>query len=130
VSFAALQYGVLTGSGDDTVEQLARAIAAERRADEPVGTHQVFVRNLVFYTGVPTVDLIGDDQLRAFLAQPSRALVVAPLEAVERIEQATGRQHRRLAELRYFNEAGIRLRTLIDPDPARDLTRVVLIANQ
>jgi len=33
---------------------------------------------------------------------------------------------RRLAELLYFNEAGIRVRTLLGPDGSRDLTRVVM----
>ena len=36
----------------------------------------------------------------------------------------------RIAELPYFNEAGIRVRTLLWPDPARDLTRAVLVANR
>ena len=36
---------------------------------------------------------------------------------------------RRLAELPYFNQAGIRVRTLLWPDPGRDLTRVVLASN-
>jgi 4-amino-4-deoxy-L-arabinose transferase-like glycosyltransferase len=130
VSFAALQYGVLTGSGDDTVEQMARAVAAARAEGEEVGTYHVFVRNLVFYSGARTVDLITEDQLEAFLGQQPRVLVVAPVADVERLEQATGRRYRRLAEFSYFNDAGIRLRTLISPDPSRDLTRVVLISNR
>jgi 4-amino-4-deoxy-L-arabinose transferase-like glycosyltransferase len=130
ISFAALQYGVLTGSGDDTVEQVARAVTAARTGSEEVGTYHVFVRNLVFYSGARTVDIITEDQLQAFLAQQPRVLVVAPTEAVDHLEHATGRRFIRLAEFRYFNEAGIRLRTLLSPDPSRDLTRVVLIANR
>lgn len=130
VSFAALQYGVLSGAGDDTVEQLARAVARERQADEEIGTFHVFVRNLVFYTGLRTVDLITDEQLDAFLGQSRRALVVAPADDVDRVERATGKQYRRIAEFSYFNEAGVRVRTLLEPDPSRDLTRVVLIANR
>ena len=37
---------------------------------------------------------------------------------------------RRIAELPYFNEAGIRIRTLLWPDPSRDLTRAVLVSNK
>ena len=129
VTFAALQYGVLTGSGDDSVEQMARAVTAARTGGEAVGTHQVFVRNLVFYTGVGTVDVITDDQLMNFLGRTERVLLVAPTHAVERLENTTGRRYVRLAEFRYFNEAGIRIRTLVAPDPSRDLTRVVLVAN-
>ena len=53
ISFAAIQFGVLTGSGDDTVEQVARALVAARHHEEAVGTHQVLVRNLVFYSQYP-----------------------------------------------------------------------------
>jgi len=130
VTFPALQYGALSGTGEDTVQQVARAVIGARTADEEVGTHEVFVRNLVFYTHIRTIDLIGDEQLAAFLGSPSRVLVVAPAEAVDRMERDLKIPLRRLAEFPYFNEAGIRLRTLLQPDMARDITRVVLIANR
>ena len=130
LAFAAIQFGVLTGSGDDTVQQVARAIEAARHTDEAVGTHQVLVRNLVFYTHVQTTDLITDEQVTTFLARTERVLVVAPADAVERLEHAGGRRYKRLAEFPYFNQAGIRVRTLLAPEAARDLTRVLLIANR
>jgi 4-amino-4-deoxy-L-arabinose transferase-like glycosyltransferase len=129
LTFAVLQYGVLTGSGDDTVEQVARAVVAERNSHEAVGTYQVFVRNLIFYARVPTTDLINDDQATMFLRRSERVLVVAPSDIVERLEHAAGRRFKHLAEFPYFNQAGIRLRTLIEPEAGRDLTRVLLIAN-
>jgi 4-amino-4-deoxy-L-arabinose transferase-like glycosyltransferase len=130
VTFPALQYGALSGTGEDTVQQVARAVASARTAHEEVGTYDVFVRNLVFYTRFRTMDLIGDDQLSAFLASPNRVLVVAPAEAVDRMERDLKIPLRRLAEFPYFNEAGIRLRTLLQPDLSRDITRVVLISNR
>jgi 4-amino-4-deoxy-L-arabinose transferase-like glycosyltransferase len=130
MSFAVLQYGGISGTGDDTVEQVARAVRAAAQNSEEVGTHRVFVRNLVFYTERRTVDLITDDQLDAFLGQQARALLVAPVEAIERLEQRTGKHYPRLAEFAYFNEAGIRLRTLMQPDAERDLARVALVANR
>jgi 4-amino-4-deoxy-L-arabinose transferase-like glycosyltransferase len=130
VTFPALQYGALSGTGEDTVQQVARAVVAARAADEEIGTYNVFVRNLVFYTHVRTIDLIDDDQLSAFLRSPTRVLVVAPAEAVDRMERDLKIPLRRLAEFPYFNEAGIRLRTLLQPDLARDITRVVLISNR
>jgi 4-amino-4-deoxy-L-arabinose transferase-like glycosyltransferase len=130
ITFAVVQYAVVPASGDDTVEQVARAVTAARQHHEAVGTYQVFVRNLVFYARVPTTDLITDEQAKFFLLRSERVLVVAPADVVERLEQAAGRSFRRLAEFPYFNQAGIRLRTLIEPDPGRDLTRVLLIANQ
>jgi 4-amino-4-deoxy-L-arabinose transferase-like glycosyltransferase len=130
MSFAVLQYGGISGTADDTVEQVARAVRAAAQDDEEIGTHHVFVRNLVFYTERRTVDLITDDQLDAFLGQQSRALLVAPVEAIERLEHRTGKRYPRLAEFTYFNEAGIRVRTLMQPDAERDLARVALVANR
>jgi len=130
VTFPALQYGALSGTGEDTVQQVARAVVAARAGDEEIGTYNVFVRNLVFYTHIRTIDLIDDDQLSAFLRSPTRVLVVAPAEAVDRMERDLKIPLHRLAEFPYFNEAGIRLRTLLQPDLARDITRVVLIANR
>ncbi len=62
--------------------------------------------------------------------QTDRALMVAPAESIDRLEREHGLTVQRIAELPYFNEAGIRVRTLLWPDPARDLTRVVLVANR
>ena len=90
----------------------------------------MFVRNLVFYSGIKTVDLIGDEQIKNFLTQPNQALLVAPAAEIDRLEREHGVQLPRLAELRYFNEAGVRARTLLAPDPERDLTRVLLVANR
>jgi hypothetical protein len=129
ISFAALQYGGLAGAGDETVERIARAVLEAGHADVEIGTHEVFVRNLVFYTGLKTTDLITDEQLDTFLGQGSRALLIAPLDAIERLEHRTGKHYPRLAEFAYFNEAGIRVRTLIQPELDRDLTRVALVAN-
>lgn len=130
VTFPALQYGALSGSGEGTVEQVARVVAAERTAGEPVGTHLVFVRNLVFYAHVPTTDIATAEHLRDFLGQDGRVLAVLPAEALAAYEQAGGAPVRRIAEFPYFNEAGIRLRTLLWPDPARDIERVVVVSNR
>ena len=88
------------------------------------------MRNLVFYSGIKTTDVIGDEQARNFLMQADRALMVAPVEQIDRLEREHGVKVHRMAELLYFNEAGIRVRTLLWPDPSRDLTRVVLVANR
>lgn len=130
VTFPALQYGALSASGEGPVEQVARVVTASRTANEPVGTHHVFVRNLVFYAGVPTVDLITDEQFADFLQQEARVIAVATSGAVARFEQSQGRAVRRLAEVPYFNEAGIRLRTLLWPDPVNDIDRVLVVTNR
>jgi hypothetical protein len=62
--------------------------------------------------------------------QTERALMVAPATEIDRLEREQNVKVNRIAELLYFNEAGVRVRTLLSPDPARDLTRVVLVANR
>jgi 4-amino-4-deoxy-L-arabinose transferase-like glycosyltransferase len=130
LTFPALQYGGLASGGDDTVRQMARLVLDERTAHEPVATYGVFVRNLVFYARVKTVDIINDEQAWNFLGQTDRALMVAPVESIDRLERERGLKVRRIAELLYFNEAGIRPRTLLWPDASRDLQRVVLVSNR
>jgi hypothetical protein len=130
VTLPAIQYGALSSGGDDTVRQMARLVQQNRHGNEPVGTLGVFVRNLVFYSGIKTTDVITDDQARDFLSQEGRALMVVPAETMDRLERERGLKVQRLAELQYFNEAGVRVRTLLWPDASRDLTRVVLVANR
>jgi hypothetical protein len=130
VSLPALQFGGLSSGGDDTVRQLARLVQQQRTAHEAVGTYRVFVRNLVFYVHTKTTDIITDEQAANFLSQPDRALMVAPAADIDRLERERGVKVVRIAELPYFNEAGVRVRTLLWPDPSRDLTRVVLVANR
>jgi 4-amino-4-deoxy-L-arabinose transferase-like glycosyltransferase len=126
----ALMIGALGGGPDETVRQVARAVAAARRGGEPIGVSRAFVRNLVFYTGVRQTDLIDDAQLDAFLRQSGRALVVAPAEAIERVEAGGTPRAARLGEFAYFNEGGLRLRSLLRPDLSRDVQRVLLVATR
>ena len=130
ITLPALQFGALSSGGDDTVRQMAKLVEQHRKGDEPIGTLGVFVRNLVFYSGLKTIDVIGDDQAKNFLGQAERALMVAPVDQIDRLEREHGVKVVRLAELLYFNEAGIRVRTLLWPDRDRDLTRVVVVANK
>lgn len=130
VTLPALQFGGLSSGSEDTVRQMARLVQQQRTSHEAVGTYRVFVRNLVFYAHVKTTDIITDQQAWQFLSQTERALMIAPADLVDRIERERGMKLVRIAELPYFNEAGVRVRTFLWPDPARDLTRVVLVANR
>lgn len=130
ITLPVVQYGALSSGGDDTVRQMARIVQEQRTGNEDVGTLGVFVRNLVFYSGVKTTDLIGDEQVKNFLSRPARVLMVAPVTEVDRLEREHGLKLNRVAELLYFNEAGVRVRTLLWPDRDRDLTRVVLVSNR
>ncbi|HJU45054.1 MAG TPA: glycosyltransferase family 39 protein [Vicinamibacterales bacterium] len=130
LTLPAIQYGALSSGGDDTVQQMARLVMQHRTGSEPVAAYGVFVRNLVFYSGVKTTDLIDDEQAANFLLQSGRVLLVVPAPSIDRLERERHVKVHRIAELPYFNEAGIRVRTLLWPDPSRDLTRAVLVANR
>lgn len=130
VALPALVLGGLGGGQEDAVRRAAAAVVAHRRAAEPVGVSRVFVRNLVFYTGVQQTDLIDDAQLTAFLSQNGRALILVPLTDLERVERQGAPAPVRLAEFAYLNEAGLRLRSFLWPEPARDVQRIVLVATR
>jgi 4-amino-4-deoxy-L-arabinose transferase-like glycosyltransferase len=130
LALPALVIGGLAGGPEDAVHKAAQAVKAARRADEPVGVSRVFVRNLVFYTGLKQTDLINDEQLTAFLGQAGRALIVVPVADLDRVEAAGAHKGQRLAEFAYLNEAGLRLRSFLWPDPARDVQRIVLVATR
>ncbi len=130
LAMPALTIGVLGGGPDEAVVRVGRAVADARRSDEPIGVSRVFVRNLVFYTGARQVDLIDDAQLEAFLRQAGRALVVVPADVLERVEAAGAPRPIRLGEFAYFNEGGLRLRSILWPDPERDVQRVLLVATR
>jgi 4-amino-4-deoxy-L-arabinose transferase-like glycosyltransferase len=126
----ALHFGALSASGDDTVEQVAHAVLAERRANEPFASYQVLVRNLVFYTGVQQGDLANEEQLRTFLSSPGRVLALMRSDTLDTLRRTPGVSVQPLAEFSYFNEGGIRLRTLLWPDQREDIQRIVLVSNK
>ena len=127
VALPALVLGALGGGPEDAVQRVARAVVDTRQLDEPVGVSRVFVRNLLFYTGAKQTDLITDEQLTVFLSQSGHALVVVPADVLDRVEAAGAPRATRLAEFPYLNEAGLRLRSFLWPDPARDVQRVLLV---
>jgi 4-amino-4-deoxy-L-arabinose transferase-like glycosyltransferase len=126
IVFAALPYGVLAAAPDSTVVQMADRVREAQRPGDAIGTYQVFVRNLVFYTGLKHTDIIHDEHLREWLSRNERALVVMQEPDARRLA-ASGLAMQRLAELPYFNEGGIRVRMLLWPEPATDIDKVVLV---
>jgi hypothetical protein len=88
------------------------------------------VRNLIFYTGIRQQDLWNEDELVKFLARPDRVLAVIEEGELNRVRHERGLHARTIASVAYFNESGIRLRTLLQPEPARDIQRVLLVTNR
>jgi 4-amino-4-deoxy-L-arabinose transferase-like glycosyltransferase len=130
VLLLAVQYTALAGGRPEPVERMAALLRAHRSADEPVAQYGVFVRNLVFYTGLRHQFLFDERGAADYLRSPSRVLLVVAAGDLARLEALSGVSTRRLGEVGYFNTAGLRARTLIDPDPSRDVATVLLVANR
>lgn len=126
----SLHYSVASAADLEPVQVMARKHAAAYQGHEPSATYRVFVRNLVFYTGVKQTDLVQPHEVVEFLRQPQRVLCVITKDDLARLASEHGLVTRTLAEVQYFNPAGVRLRTLLWPDPARDLETVLLVTNQ
>ena len=126
----AVQFGALAGMRPEPVEQMAGLVAKHRTAGEPVGTYQVFVRNLVFYTRVKQVELFDEGVALDFLEQPERVLLVVRASDLPRLETVSRLKTTVLGEVRYLDPANIRLRTLISPLPKQDVERVLLLTNR
>jgi len=130
VTLASLHYAILSTSGPEPVQRLAEHVSRHHRGDQTVGTYRAFVRNLIFYTHIRQTDLLDEAALTAFLREHPDALAVVPRDDLARVEQMNGVRVRPLAEVPYFNTAGLKLRMLLWPDPERDLDVVVLVGNR
>lgn len=126
VSFAVLPYGTLAAAEDSTVRQLADRVRQAYQPGDAIGTYQVGVRNLVFYSRLKTTDIIHDEHLTDWLAKHPRALLVLGASDAARLEGG-GLAMQRLATIPYFNEGGIKARMLLWPDPATDVESAVLV---
>ena len=109
---------------------MAAFVSAHRPGGEPVGTYHAFTRNLVFYTRVRQTDLFDAAGAARFLASPDRVLLVLPERDLAEVAAAAHLEPRQLARVRYLNTANLRLRSLLNPDPAVELETVVLVTNR
>jgi 4-amino-4-deoxy-L-arabinose transferase-like glycosyltransferase len=126
----SFQFGAMAGLRPEPVERMAALVRANRSANEPVGTYQAFVRNLVFYSGFKIVDLYDEGVALSFLESPERVLLVVRAMDLPRLEAIAGVSMRRIGELRYLNAAGVRLRTILSPIPEEDFETILLVTNQ
>jgi 4-amino-4-deoxy-L-arabinose transferase-like glycosyltransferase len=130
VLLLSVQFGTLAGIRPEPVEQIAALVRAQRTSDEPVGTYQVFVRNLVFYTRLKQMDLFDEGLALDFLKSPQRVLLVVRATDLQRLEAISGVTARSLGQVQYLNTANVRLRTLVSPIPEQDLETVLLVTNR
>jgi 4-amino-4-deoxy-L-arabinose transferase-like glycosyltransferase len=125
----AAHFSIYSAAGLEPVQRVADLVAAERHAAEPVGTHRAMVRNLGFHVQSKIVDLTTEADVVSFLRRPGRVLLVVRDEHLAAIQARDGVQARTLGRVRYINPTGLRLRSLLWPDPDRDLDTVVLATN-
>ena len=95
----------------------------------PYGRYQVFVRNLVFYTGRPHVDLVSEEQVKAFLKSEEQVLCIIAETAAQRVIASTSEVYE-LGRVQYLNLGQLTIGTLLWPDPTRDLQTVLLVTNR
>lgn len=129
-TFVSLHYSIYSAEGIEPVQKIASAFRTHWPGATASGTYHVFVRNLVFYTGVRQVDLTTLEDLRDFLARPDRVLAVSSEDDLQALADAHGVVPRRLERVLYFNPAGVRARSIIRPDPEKDLETVWLVSNR
>ena len=130
VLLLSMQFGALAGTRPEPVEQMAALVRTHRTSDERLGTYQVFVRNLVFYTRFKQVELFDEGLALDFLKSPDRVLLVVRAADLPRLEAISGVTARALGQVRYLDTANVRLRTLISPIPGQDIETVLLVANR
>jgi len=120
---------ILASPDTAPVQRVAELVRTARQNGEPYGRYRVLHRNLIFYTKASFQELSEEQAVADFLRSPERVVTVLPAEDVSRLA-VQGQALRRLGEVRYLNIGGLTLETLFDPDPARYLRRVVVIANR
>jgi len=126
----AVQFGALAGRRPEAVEQVAALVLANRTAGEPVLIYRAFTRNLGFYTGLKHILAFDVGQAAASLRAPERTLLVSTADNVREIESKLGTPLRVLGRVQYVNSANLRLGTLLQPDPADEVTEVLVVTNR
>jgi 4-amino-4-deoxy-L-arabinose transferase len=125
-----LQFSVLSPGRPDAVEKMAALVTAHRTANEPVGSLHAFTRNLIFYTGLKQLDLVDVPGTSRFLAQDGRVLVMLPERDLAAASADVAAPPRVLGRVRHLNTANLRLRSVLDPDPDKELETLVLVSNR
>ncbi len=125
-----LQFGAFAGTRPEAVEDIAAMIRVNRLGSEPIGEYETFVRNLVFYTRIRQVEVTDDASALTFLKSSERVFLVLHQRDLDRLTTLSDIPLKTIGQVTYWNTAGVRLGTLLDPLPAQDLDTVVLVSNR
>jgi 4-amino-4-deoxy-L-arabinose transferase-like glycosyltransferase len=130
VQMLALQFSLFSTPGTDVVERVAVEIRRRLGPEVQWTTHDIFVRNLVFYVGSRQSGPFDDDaELLAFLrGQP--AMAVMTLADYERLAPRVGAPLYEIGRWRFFNASAIRIGTLVERNPERELRTVLIVSNR
>jgi 4-amino-4-deoxy-L-arabinose transferase-like glycosyltransferase len=126
----AIQFGALSGRRPEAVETMAALVRQHRSASEPVGEYHVFVRNLVFYLGFRQEYLSTAERAVEFMRSNERVLMIVRDTDLGPLETLAGVRMQRLGEVPYVNTAGLRLSTLLSPEPQTAVHRVLIVTNR
>jgi hypothetical protein len=121
---------VLAPGRPDAVERMAALVAAHRTGGDQLGSLHAFTRNLIFYTGLKQLDLVDVAGAARFLSQDGRVLVVLLERDLAAVSSGLPAPPRVLARVRHLNTANLRVRSVLNPDPDKELETVVLATNR
>jgi len=130
VLLLTLQFGALAGIRPEAVEDMAAMIRQNRLQGERVAEYEVFVRNVGFYTGFRHVQVLDDAGAVAFLDSPDRVFLIVSRRDLERLQTMTHAPPRTVGAVTLLDANSVRVGTLLDPRPARDVQTVVLVTNR
>ncbi len=126
----AVHFGALVSQRPDAVERMASLVRTHREGQERLGPYQVFVRNLVFYTGLPQQDFYDQADAVRFLRSPDRVLLVVRRQDLAGLVEASGVPIETLGQVDYVNTANIRLGTFLSPATSAIRDTVLLVTNR
>ena len=129
IATLSVHYVVLSRAGPEPVEEMAALVRAAGPESVSFGRYRVFVRNLVFYSGRPHVEMTTAEQVLAFLGSTEPVLCVLGEADLARV-RADGASAHELGRVTYFNTGNLNIGTLLSPDPRTDLETVILVTNQ
>ena len=129
IATLSVHYVVLSRAGPEPVEEMAALVRAAGPESVSYGRYRVFVRNLVFYSGRPHVEMTTAEQVLAFLGSTEPVLCVLGEADLARV-RADGASAHELGRVTYFNTGNLNIGTLLSPDPRTDLETVILVTNQ
>ncbi len=130
VQMLALQFSLFSTPGTDVVEKVAAEIRRRLGPDVQWTTHDIFVRNLVFYIGHRQSGPYDDDAALVEFLRGRPALAVMTLREYQRLAPLVGAPLYEVGRWRFFNAVAIRIGTLVERNPERQLRTVLLVSNR